>query len=232
MTAPHGRARISLSRIDSKNHYCSIGKNANVVVVISIARTLCVMRNVAADAPARASHGPAMARQWRAENPRADQCNVTALSVHELFGGELSTRLPEGTTATIGFLANDTTSLIVSSATRSPNPTCSQLAQKQSVARQDPNSRHSEWHSRHAGSPPERIPLVRGHEISWPRGEYSGWHNDLLDGPRIEACAWPAQSGLPARGSRPRDGGAGRSGKGEGCGGLLGSYLSTSVRSS
>jgi hypothetical protein len=37
------------------------------------------------------------ARQWTAENPAAGQCNVTALLVHELFGGELlKTRLPEG----------------------------------------------------------------------------------------------------------------------------------------
>jgi hypothetical protein len=39
----------------------------------------------------------ATARQWTAENPTAGQCNVTALLVHELFGGELlKTRLPEG----------------------------------------------------------------------------------------------------------------------------------------
>ena len=37
------------------------------------------------------------ARQWTAENPAAGQCNVTALLVHELFGGELlKTPLPEG----------------------------------------------------------------------------------------------------------------------------------------
>jgi hypothetical protein len=37
------------------------------------------------------------ARQWTAENPAAGQCNVTALLVHELFGGDLlKTRLPEG----------------------------------------------------------------------------------------------------------------------------------------
>ena len=36
-------------------------------------------------------------RQWTAENPAAGQCNVTALLVYELFGGELlKTRLPEG----------------------------------------------------------------------------------------------------------------------------------------
>ena len=39
----------------------------------------------------------ATARQWTAENPAAGQCNVTALLVHELFGGELlKTTLPEG----------------------------------------------------------------------------------------------------------------------------------------
>jgi hypothetical protein len=36
------------------------------------------------------------ARQWTKENPAAGQCNVTALLVHELFGGDLlKTRLPE-----------------------------------------------------------------------------------------------------------------------------------------
>jgi len=29
------------------------------------------------------------ASQWTADNPAAGQCNVTALLVHELFGGEL-----------------------------------------------------------------------------------------------------------------------------------------------
>jgi hypothetical protein len=39
----------------------------------------------------------ATARQWTEANPAAGQCNVTALLVHELFGGELlKTRLPEG----------------------------------------------------------------------------------------------------------------------------------------
>src|SRR3954469_10202169 len=35
--------------------------------------------------------------QWTASNPAAGQCNVTALLVHELFGGELlKTPLPAG----------------------------------------------------------------------------------------------------------------------------------------
>jgi hypothetical protein len=35
--------------------------------------------------------------QWLAENPARGQCNVTALLVNELFGGEiLKTPLPEG----------------------------------------------------------------------------------------------------------------------------------------
>lgn len=39
----------------------------------------------------------ATARQWTEDNPAAGQCNVTALLVHELFGGELlKTPLPEG----------------------------------------------------------------------------------------------------------------------------------------
>jgi hypothetical protein len=39
----------------------------------------------------------ATARQRTEANPAAGQCNVTALLVHELFGGELlKTRLPEG----------------------------------------------------------------------------------------------------------------------------------------
>lgn len=37
------------------------------------------------------------APQWTVENPAAGQCNVTALLVRDLFGGELlKTRLPEG----------------------------------------------------------------------------------------------------------------------------------------
>jgi hypothetical protein len=43
------------------------------------------------------SWSPVSARQWTAENPAAGQCNVTALLVHELFGGELlKTPLPKG----------------------------------------------------------------------------------------------------------------------------------------
>jgi hypothetical protein len=45
----------------------------------------------------RQSWSSATARQWTEDNPAAGQCNVTALLVHELFGGELlKTRLPEG----------------------------------------------------------------------------------------------------------------------------------------
>jgi len=45
----------------------------------------------------RKSWSLATARQWTETNPAAGQCNVTALLVHELFGGELlKTRLPEG----------------------------------------------------------------------------------------------------------------------------------------
>jgi len=45
----------------------------------------------------RKSWSLATARQWTVENPAAGQCNVTALLVHEFFGGELlKTRLPEG----------------------------------------------------------------------------------------------------------------------------------------
>ncbi|MFY0613270.1 MAG: hypothetical protein JXQ99_17185 [Hyphomicrobiaceae bacterium] len=36
------------------------------------------------------------AQQWSAENPAAGQCNVTALLVHDLFGGDiLKTPLPD-----------------------------------------------------------------------------------------------------------------------------------------
>src|SRR5215813_4331999 len=45
----------------------------------------------------RKSWSLATARQWTIENPAAGQCNVTALLVHERFGGDLlMTRLPEG----------------------------------------------------------------------------------------------------------------------------------------
>ncbi|WP_349630876.1 YunG family protein [Bradyrhizobium manausense] len=37
------------------------------------------------------------ASQWTADNPAAGQCNVTALLIHELFGGDLlKTLLPAG----------------------------------------------------------------------------------------------------------------------------------------
>jgi hypothetical protein len=39
----------------------------------------------------------ATASQWTANNPAAGQCNVTALLLHELFGGDLlKTPLPAG----------------------------------------------------------------------------------------------------------------------------------------
>ena len=45
----------------------------------------------------RQSWSLATACQWTETNPAAGQCNVTALLVQELFGGELlKTRLPEG----------------------------------------------------------------------------------------------------------------------------------------
>ena len=45
----------------------------------------------------RKSWALASARQWTAANPAAGQCNVTALLVHEFFGGELlKTTLHEG----------------------------------------------------------------------------------------------------------------------------------------
>ena|SRR5437879_4635162 len=45
----------------------------------------------------RKSWSAATARQWTLENPAAGQCNVTALLVHDLFGGELlKTPLPAG----------------------------------------------------------------------------------------------------------------------------------------
>ena len=45
----------------------------------------------------RKSWSLATASQWTPENPAAGQCNVTALLVHELFGGELlKTPLPAG----------------------------------------------------------------------------------------------------------------------------------------
>jgi hypothetical protein len=45
----------------------------------------------------RKSWSLATASQWTEKNPAAGQCNVTALLVHELFGGELlKTPLPAG----------------------------------------------------------------------------------------------------------------------------------------
>ena len=45
----------------------------------------------------RRSWSVATASQWTEVNPAAGQCNVTALLVHELFGGELlKTPLPDG----------------------------------------------------------------------------------------------------------------------------------------
>lgn len=51
----------------------------------SVARTL------------RRSWSKATATQWTEQNPAAGQCNVTAILIHELFGGEvLKTPLPGG----------------------------------------------------------------------------------------------------------------------------------------
>lgn len=45
----------------------------------------------------RKAWSPATASQWTADNPAAGQCNVTALLIHELFGGDLlKTPLPAG----------------------------------------------------------------------------------------------------------------------------------------
>src|SRR5690349_620868 len=45
----------------------------------------------------RKSWSPASGRQWTPANPAAGQCNVTALVVHDLFGGDLlMTPLPAG----------------------------------------------------------------------------------------------------------------------------------------
>jgi hypothetical protein len=45
----------------------------------------------------RKSWSPASTGQWTSENQAAGQCNVTALLLYELFGGELlKTSLPEG----------------------------------------------------------------------------------------------------------------------------------------
>src|SRR5215475_6891948 len=45
----------------------------------------------------RKSWSLSSARQWTATNPAAGQCNVTALLIYELFGGELlKTPLPQG----------------------------------------------------------------------------------------------------------------------------------------
>lgn len=49
------------------------------------------------EAALRGSWSLATASTWTPENPAAGQCNVTALLVHELFGGELlKTPLPDG----------------------------------------------------------------------------------------------------------------------------------------
>jgi len=45
----------------------------------------------------RKSWSLATAREWTPDNPAAGQCNVTAILVHELFGGDLlKTPLPIG----------------------------------------------------------------------------------------------------------------------------------------
>lgn len=43
------------------------------------------------------SWSEASARQWQADNPALGQCNVTALLIHDLYGGDiLKTPLPAG----------------------------------------------------------------------------------------------------------------------------------------
>lgn len=45
----------------------------------------------------RKSWSPQTARQWRADNPALRQCNVTALVIHDVFGGQiLKTPVPGG----------------------------------------------------------------------------------------------------------------------------------------
>ena len=45
----------------------------------------------------RRSWSSESAKQWTADNPANGQCNVTAILIHELYGGEiLKTTLPDG----------------------------------------------------------------------------------------------------------------------------------------
>ena len=45
----------------------------------------------------RRSWSKSSAQQWTADNPALGQCNVTALLIHEVYGGELlKTPLPDG----------------------------------------------------------------------------------------------------------------------------------------
>lgn len=47
--------------------------------------------------PLRAAWSPETSGLWDPENPARGQCDVTALAVHELFGGDiLKTEVPEG----------------------------------------------------------------------------------------------------------------------------------------
>ena len=45
----------------------------------------------------RKSWSKSSAKQWKIDNPALGQCNVTALLIHEMYGGELlKTPLPDG----------------------------------------------------------------------------------------------------------------------------------------
>lgn len=100
----------------------------------------------------------ATARQWTAENPAAGQCNVTALLVHELFGGELlKTRLPEGDhfyNRVDGQRYDFTESQFT---TQFTIQTCQRLAQKQSAVQHMSNLRQSRQHSSGTAVLPLRV---------------------------------------------------------------------------
>ena len=82
----------------------------------------------------------ATAGQWTEEHPAAGQCNVTALLVHELFGGELlKTQLSAGDHFYNRMTASGSISRKANSPIPSPTLTCRQHATMRSAAQQAPN---------------------------------------------------------------------------------------------
>ena len=91
------QCRSDMCLISSRHLHCRRGNRTNVPGSSSEPRLIMTFDPEKVARALRQAWSPTSAQQWTAENPAAGQCNVTALLVFELFGGELlKTPLPEG----------------------------------------------------------------------------------------------------------------------------------------